>query len=428
MTNTVSDILNPVLSFLETHSLAELREAHGIRYNVKGHLVTLAYDQFEAKIDNNVSNLCRGLVIAREDGSSAIDVNSTPFGKARILAFPFIRFFNYGQGDSHKALDAFKIRSVMEKLDGTLCIVYHDPFGDCWQVATRNVPDGSNLADGFTVGSSSTSSLATTNSLTFRGLFEKAAIETTKSLNWSDFLCPAYTYVFELMTPVNQVVVRHDSYKIALIGLRNIKTGNEEPISMYRDIFPLPDEFEDLLALARKSLFDKIVEAANERDPLKHEGYVVLGNDWERFKIKSSAYVTHGRIHDFNAYDIANCILTGEIDDFVPLMNDSKKELVILLSEKIANYCHDINHEFNELKKLNGSFACKRDFALHVQKNKKLCQHGRYVYRAYDESVMGVNGSVLVDVQESIKQAYYDSNNNKKYSDSFLRTLVNEWI
>jgi hypothetical protein len=118
MTNTVNDILNPVLSFLETHSLAELRETHGIRYNVKGHLVTLAYDQFEAKIDNNVSNLCRGLVIAREDGSSAIDVNSVPFGKAVVLAFPFIRFFNYGQGDSHKALDAFKIRSVMEKLDG----------------------------------------------------------------------------------------------------------------------------------------------------------------------------------------------------------------------------------------------------------------------------------------------------------------------
>ncbi len=414
----INNVLNPVLSFLENHSLADLRETHGVRYNVKGHLVTLAYDQFEAKITNNVSNLCRGLVITRQDGSSVIDVDA-PFGKACVLAFPFIRFFNYGQTNQS---DAFETWTVTEKHDGTCCIVYYDSFVGCWQVATRNVPDGSNVADGFAADNALNSL-----SLTFRALFEKAALDTTGLDSWDTFtnskLHRHYTYIFELMTPVNQVVVRHDSYKIVLIGVRNMITGEEEPVSAWKDSLPVAISYDDLVSKS----FDDIVALANTRDPLLHEGFVVLSKNWERFKIKSSAYVARGHIADFNHYDIANLILVGEIDDFIPLMNDYQKSIVALISEKIANYCHDVNHEFNELKKLNGSFATKKDFALHVQTNKKLCMHGRYVYRAYDSSVKGVNLTSFVDVQDSIKQAYYDSN-TKKYSDSFLRTLVNEWI
>lgn len=423
--------LFPLRVFLKDHSLADLREIHGVRYSVRGHLVTLAYDQYEAKIDNEIACLCRGLVISRADGSKVSDedcVNGA-FGDDFIIqAFPFVRFFNYGQKVVASDYDSSVKSSlkILEKLDGTCAIIYFDQINSEWNVATRNVPDGSNFADKL-------------GNWSFRALFEKAAIDTLDSYSagnnswesFTDILDQSCTYIFELMTPVNQIVVRHDRFKIALIGVRDIESGKEIDVSIgYRNTFPLAASYDELAKSVTS--YDDIVAAANERDPLLHEGFVVanyLPNGViERFKIKSKAYVSHSHVQDFTTYDIVNHILLGDIDDFVPLMTqDYQKDLVVELSGKIADYCKKVNHEFNELKKLNGSFPTKKDFALHVQKNNVLCQHGRYVYRSYDESVKGVNLELFVDVQESIKKSYYDSN-TKSYQDGFIRTISNEWI
>ena len=411
MTNNNHYPLQPVFDFLETNSLADLREKHGVRFHVKGHLVTLAYDQFEAKITNDLTNLCRGLVIAREDGNPVVDVTA-PFGKVRLLAFPFVRFFNYGQVDAKFN----KPTAILEKLDGTLSIVYYDPFKDSWNVATRNVPDGSNVAnDGA--------------GKPFRLLFEKAILDSypNKFACWEDFgnaLNKNFTYVFELMTPENIVVVRHDTYKAALIGCRDLRNGKELRVEVAAIQLGLdyPTSYTNLVQNFID--FDQIVKLANLRDPLKNEGYVVVGPNFERLKIKSEKYVTYNKVHDLTKYDVINYLLTGEIDDYTPLMVDYQKQMVADLSIKVADWARNTNHALNELRAKNNSFESKKDLALYINTNEIYKRHGRAIFRAFD---LDGNVSNVPEIQAIVKDQYLDKNTGR-YQDSFLRTLMNEWL
>ena len=70
--------------------------------------------------------------------------------------------------------------------------------------------------------------------MTFRKLFEKALQETLFSNNvigndvvpelafevWSGTLNPSLTYMFELTTPLNRVVVNYPNYRLHLLGIR----------------------------------------------------------------------------------------------------------------------------------------------------------------------------------------------------------------
>ena len=143
--------------------------------------MSLNYDQIEAKETDPLAQECRGLVLSCEDGhsllSQAVEVNGklsydhiSP-GKTRILAYPMKRFFNHGQGSAADINWADPNLAVLEKLDGTLCIVYFDPFTNKWCVATRSVSEADLLMDN--------------GIFTFRTLFEKAVEETSGNFQCS---------------------------------------------------------------------------------------------------------------------------------------------------------------------------------------------------------------------------------------------------
>src|SRR6516164_7074104 len=129
-----------VQKFLETHSFGDLAKEHGVyaSFSKSGHKWSLNYDQIEAKESDPLSQETRGLILAAEDGKSflsqAVMLNGKLSydhiipGKTKILAFPMKRFFNYGQGCAVNIDWSDPNLAVLEKLDGTLCIVYFDPF------------------------------------------------------------------------------------------------------------------------------------------------------------------------------------------------------------------------------------------------------------------------------------------------------------
>ena len=402
--------LYPLFTYLETHSLVELRNEHGVRFNVKGHRVTLAYDQFEAKITNPISNLCRGLVIAKYDifANPVVDVN-VPFGEAQLLAFPMVRFFNYGQDQENQ--NGLKPVSIYEKLDGSMAIVYYDWDTSDWHVATRNVPDGSNQTDGC-IGNK-----------TFRQLFEKAILD-NYGLDWKQFgdkLLIDATYVFELMTPENVVVVRHNEYKATLLAARASATPFAQELDIQKIAaetgFNIPQSYPELLNLS----FDEIVKVANDRDPLKNEGFVLVTSDFQRMKIKSEKYVTYNKVHDLTNYDIVNYLLTGEIDDFVPLMADYQKKMVTDLSEKVSVWARNANMVIDELNAMN--FDSKKSMAAFFnapENQKKYKQFSRYAYHAFDQN------RKIPEIQECVKQ--YRDVNTGRYSHGFLQTFLYDWL
>ena len=219
-----------VQQYLETHTFGDLAREHGVyaSFSKSGHKFSLNYDQIEAKEADPLAQECRGIILSREDGRDVFEDRQaqTPGqefdrltvspGKTRILAFPMKRFFNHGQGAAANVNWSDPKLAILEKLDGTLTIVYYDPFTKQWCVATRSVPEADLPMDN--------------GIYTFRTLFEKALKETT-DLSFEDFtrgLNHRITYCFELTTPYNRIVVYYPEPRITLLAARPLYGEMEE--------------------------------------------------------------------------------------------------------------------------------------------------------------------------------------------------------
>lgn len=96
---------------------------------------------------------------------------------------------------------------------------------------------------------------------------------------------PDYTYIFELVSPETQVVIKYEWTTLVHIGTRNNITGEEidTNIGMYRPLIYNIHTLDDCIEAA-KHLNDGC-------EDVKYEGFVVVDKDWHRVKIKSPAYL-----------------------------------------------------------------------------------------------------------------------------------------
>ena len=102
--------------------------------------------------------------------------------------------------------------------------------------------------------------------------------------------------MFELETPLNQIVVRQGEYKLTLHGVRNIKTLREDRPERWAHYWDW-DCVESLSASAfGLTTWDCLKKRANELNPLKQEGYILVEEDvitgeFKRVKMKGESYV-----------------------------------------------------------------------------------------------------------------------------------------
>lgn len=266
--------------------LKEIEERWGINSRAHGEfpsLLLFKYDQIESPMGEKVVQECRGLILDSADNWN-------------IVAFPFTKFFNYGEG--HAAQIEWSSARVQEKLDGSLCVLsWHHGR---WNVSTSGSPDASgNVNDqGFT----------------FKDLFWKTFNEMgLKVPSEGAFgLTHEYTFMFELMTPYNRVVVRHEKPRLVLIGVRKNKTGQESYVSKWCGCYPVVQEFP-------LQSFDQILATFDTMDPLKQEGYVVVDAQFNRVKVKSPAYVAFHHLKDSltaTKKNVVEIIRRGESTEF----------------------------------------------------------------------------------------------------------------
>lgn len=380
-----------VQQYLETHSFGDLAREHGVYASLSksGHKFSLNYDQIEAKEADPLAQECRGLILARQDGSviAAVDKEQTVPGATVILAYPMKRFFNYGQGSAAQINWSDPNLAVLEKLDGTLCIIYYDLFTRMWCVATRSVPEADLLMD---------------NGLfTFRTLFERA-VEDTLGFTF-DQLCAEmyenYTYCFELTTPYNRIVVAYPHNRITLLAARNMDTLEEvDP----KDA-PCTSDLPIVQAHTYTSTED-LLEWVSSLNPMDHEGVVVRDSNFNRIKVKNAAYVAYNKVRDKLATSTRNCleiILLEKEDDVLPLLPEeianNVKRLKVGLQQLIkqcdtlyqsavrqvaaCQLCDSETQviEENSAGKVRKCARCghtnsneKKTFALHLAKHKEL--------------------------------------------------------
>lgn len=350
-----------IIEYLKAKSIADLFAEHGVRLSPavrRPYKASANYDQINARDDNPLACECRGLVLATRDGA-AIPMDG-PVGEMMVLARPMDRFFNIGQGAAHAVTDDdlwHRDSRIMEKVDGTLCIVYLDVWSGEWCVATRSVPDADREVDGF-------------GDHTFRSLFE-VAVREHLGHTWQSFtaiLSPPLTYCFELTSPrAGSGVVRYDDERLHLLAVRSIGDGTEH------DPLDFINHFPSVGLHAPRSLAD-LRAAIEARSPSEAEGVVVRlpgrtsANGFRRVKIKSMAYVAaHGLSSEAGASprNLLRVILGGRWDDVGPLLRPHLRERGDEMVMALARWCARIDDAAASFKAEHGKD--RKAYALAVQ-------------------------------------------------------------
>ncbi len=192
---------------------------------------------------NNITLAARGLII---------DVV-----RECIVATPFPKFFNMGEGDESIPDLAF---DVLEKLDGSLIIIYYNQ--GVWRCATKGSFDSEQA---------------------------KAANSWLSSRDLSA-LKPGNTYLAEWISPANRIVVSYERDELVLLACYD-ECG-------FEPAYPILQIIADQLGwrLATRHHFSSIADlvAHTATLPATEEGFVLRFTNGLRLKVKGDEY---RRIH-----------------------------------------------------------------------------------------------------------------------------------
>ena len=232
--------------------------------------------------------------VVREARGIIIDME-----RLEVACWPFNRFYNSYEEAAREDLENFDWNNcrVEEKIDGSIVKLFWNRYSGKWQWATNGCIDA---ADADTVSGESFLDVIKQaynyNQIVFESLDEEM------------------TYIFELVSPLQQIVIYYPKTLLYHIGTRNITTGEED----WRYIGILHPEIYQLNTL------DDCLSAANklnaDETQVGGEGFVVVDKDWRRLKIKSPEYVAAHKImsnHNINKEHIIEMIkkYPHEIDD-----------------------------------------------------------------------------------------------------------------
>lgn len=313
--------------------LAQLTAVCGI--NVKQHpkypeLYHLAYDQLESPKGHPIVRECRGLILNSADNWA-------------VVAYPFNRFANLGESWADQ-IDWNTVR-VQEKVDGSMLIFWF--YQGQWNVSTKGSPDAGGQVGDF--------------GFTFADLFWK--VFNGYSGNLVSLLDQKITFVFELTSIFNRVVVQHKESALTFIGARDISTDNYQEISVVEcgKYFPIPVVKEYPLTSIKE-----IEAAALALDPMRNEGFVVVDAQFNRVKMKSPSYVMIHHLKDgFGQRRMIRLIQLGETSEVLSYFPEYL-ELFEEIKTKIDFLIETIESEYEAIKHLTD----RKEFALEAVKSK----------------------------------------------------------
>lgn len=321
-------------------TLEDLKTEHGIKYSIKNHKVSLNYHQLNSKETDPLACQCRGTVLVLDTWD--------------LLACPMERFFNYGQFTTKVDLTEF---DILEKLDGTCCIVYYDYVINKWCLGTRNTPEGDGeINSGFKVieiFENSLKHLTKDQSYDLQAFMKNAPVENT--------------YIFELCTIHNRIVCEYKEPRIVLLAVKNnLEIEEKNPVEYIKllQIAELPAVYS----------FNNIVELSNvinSFDPIEHEGVVLVRrDDYFRLKLKNEAYSAFNKLHDMldtcGMRNTVRLILSGKDDDVYSMIDPYNQKKLTWLKGLIRELVLDIDKEYLKYSDI----VDQKEYALAVKGHK----------------------------------------------------------
>ena len=297
-----------------------------LKINQDQNYYILSYDMIESDMSLEICQECRGLIIKEE---IEIDINEHKTTYIyKPVCIPFYKFFNYGE-TNYKELKSENLR-VQEKVDGSLIKVWFDGY---WHVSTN----------GTIHANSANLQFQTEKYKNYLDLFNEAWKNTEqgqcRGMYSLDILDPNCTYMFELVSPYNRVVVPYNEIKLYHIGTRNNITL---------------EEFECNINVEKPKNYElknmkEILDAASQL-PFDQEGYVVVDEDYNRNKVKSPAYLSvhylRGQFNTINYRVILEIIFNKGQDDVLAYYPEYKEHFD-LVKERYNDYINKIQREID---------------------------------------------------------------------------------
>ena len=210
-----------------------------------------------------------------------------------IVCWPFRKFGNSIESYADKIdWDSAK---VQEKVDGSIVKLYW--YNGKWNWATNGVIDAAKA-------------FVPNTTLSFLDLIHKAK-------NYNDI--PFYnlshynTYIFELVSPFNKVVIDYKTPMLYHLGARSNETGEEFNIDIG---IQKPKEYPIHTYEAALAAATELNAGTTE---VKSEGFVVVDKNWHRVKIKSPEYLAAHHQWNNNKYlinknEALKAILNGDAE------------------------------------------------------------------------------------------------------------------
>lgn len=310
-------------------------------------LILFKYSQQDSDFSNDIVKECRGIIL-----------NEDTF---EIVSYSYNKFFNFSEPNA-ASID-WKSAIVLEKIDGSLIKVVKD--NDKLLISTNGCID---------VFKCTLTPVVDCPFSNFGELFmhavkchaKKNGIDDNKAEEWFKSLISAdYTYMFELVSPFNRIVIKYDDTKLYFHGLRNNTTLEEVPFveSHLISHFDIPKFF------SLKSL-DECLNAANQLS-WDNEGYVVVDKDFNRVKIKSPAYVAIHRMANNGNLSIRRAVQvymeneTNELLTYFP----EYKSVFDLIDTKYNECVAELTLTYDILMSFN--FQTKKEQALWILSHAK---------------------------------------------------------
>jgi T4 RnlA family RNA ligase len=325
-------------NFLRENGPDALIKTFGVYY--KQHpkypnLYQFTYDQIEADAHkaHPVVRQSRGIILDKDNDWG-------------VVARPFDRFFNVGEACA--APVDWKTSRVQEKVDGSLCIVYY--YDNQWHVATKGTPDASGNVNGF--------------SFTFAELFwsiaKKQGVDKYLEIQGEK----QFTYMFELTTIFNKVVVRYPEPKLTLIGVRHTECGTELKTDALASLVAMRGySWRGVLNPVKEYGFssqEDMVKFAKNINGTQGEGFVVVDDNFNRIKVKSDNYIALSHMKDGFGPRRAMEIVRKAEGDEVQVYIDAFPEFKSLFDETRSKYSELLNH-------LKDSYECIK----HIENQKE---------------------------------------------------------
>jgi len=353
-----------VQKFLHNNGLDKLQSDYSIiarRHSEYNNLICLKYNMIDSPMAKTISQECRGLILDEDNDWS-------------IVSYPFNKFFNSAEGLAD-SID-WNTAKVVEKCDGSLMTLYH--YDNKWHVQSSGTADA--------VGPLNTDipwredgKLVTLSPNSFASYFWKIATLTKMDINPLMKSIPTdMCFMFEVMGPLNRIIVRHDISKIVLIGARNIKTGKE--LTVEDAVKLLPGNVPIVKTYSLKTMEDINTSLPNI-NPLDQEGYVVLDAEFNRVKVKAPAYVAmhHAKGNEVTFKKLLAIAVAGENDEWVAYFDEHKEDMAIVRNG-LSDLIFEVESDYKEIISEVGGEATAKEFAM-LAKNTR-CPSALFAFRS----------------------------------------------